>query len=55
MVAEGENLDSAPMPALEMPCGQFRPTTGLLRCLNGWLTAGGPQHEVMNLGYHAAH
>jgi L-arabinose isomerase len=23
-------------------------------CLNGWLTAGGPHHEVMNLGHHAA-
>ena len=54
VVAEGENLDSAPLPALEMPYGQFRPATGLRRCLNGWLTAGGPHHEVMNLGYHAA-
>ena len=23
-------------------------------CLNGWLAAGGPHHEVMNLGHHAA-
>jgi L-arabinose isomerase len=23
-------------------------------CLNGWLRAGGPHHEVMNLGHHAA-
>jgi L-arabinose isomerase len=23
-------------------------------CLNGWLTHGGPHHEVMNLGHHAA-
>jgi L-arabinose isomerase len=28
--------------------------SGLRKCLNGWLTAGGPHHEVMNLGHHAA-
>jgi L-arabinose isomerase len=54
VVAEGENLDSPPLPALEMPYGQFRPASGLRQCLNGWLTAGGPHHEVMNLGQHAA-
>jgi L-arabinose isomerase len=54
VVAEGENLDSPPLPALEMPYGQFRPTSGLRACLNGWLAAGGPHHEVMNLGHHAA-
>jgi L-arabinose isomerase len=53
VVAEGENLDSPPLPALEMPYGQFRPTSGLRACLNGWLAAGGPHHEVMNLGHHA--
>jgi L-arabinose isomerase len=54
VVAEGENLDSQELPALEMPYGQFRPATGLRNCLNGWLSAGGPHHEVMNLGHHAA-
>jgi L-arabinose isomerase len=54
VVAEGENLDSQELPALEMPYGQFRPATGLRTFLNGWLTAGGPHHEVMNLGHHAA-
>ena len=54
VVAEGENLDTPPLPALEMPYGQFRPASGLRQCLNGWLTAGGPHHEVMNLGQHAA-
>jgi L-arabinose isomerase len=53
VVAEGENLDSQELPALEMPYGQFRPATGLRACLNGWLSAGGPHHEVMNLGHHA--
>ncbi|HUB42036.1 MAG TPA: L-fucose/L-arabinose isomerase family protein [Streptosporangiaceae bacterium] len=54
VVAEGENLDSQELPALEMPYGQFRPHTGVRKCLNGWLAAGGPHHEVMNLGHHAA-
>ena len=54
VVAEGENLDSQELPALEMPYGQFRPASGLRACLNGWLSAGGPHHEVMNLGHHAA-
>jgi L-arabinose isomerase len=54
VVAEGENLDSQELPGLEMPYGQFRPASGLRDCLNGWLTAGGPHHEVMNLGHHAA-
>jgi L-arabinose isomerase len=54
VVAEGENLDTQELPALEMPYGQFRPASGVRACLNGWLAAGGPHHEVMNLGYHAA-
>ena len=54
VVAEGENLDSEELPALEMPYGQFRPASGLRQCLNGWLANGGPHHEVMNLGHHAA-
>src|SRR6266581_6258779 len=54
VVAEGENLDTQELPALEMPYGQFRPGSGVRACLNGWLKAGGPHHEVMNLGHHAA-
>jgi L-arabinose isomerase len=54
VVAEGENLDSQELPALEMPYGQFRPSSGVRACLTGWLAAGGPHHEVMNLGHHAA-
>jgi L-arabinose isomerase len=52
VVAEGENLDGQELPALQMPYGQFRPASGLRRCLNSWLAAGGPHHEVMNLGHH---
>jgi L-arabinose isomerase len=54
VVAEGGNLDTQELPALEMPYGQFRPASGVRACLNGWLAAGGPHHEVMNLGHHAA-
>lgn len=54
VVAEGEVLDSPPLPALEMPYGQFHPDTGVRACLNGWLRHGGPHHEVLNLGRHAA-
>jgi L-arabinose isomerase len=54
VVAEGENLDTQALPALEMPYGQFRPNSGIRACLNGWLAAGGPHHEVMNLGHHGA-
>ncbi len=48
------HLNSPELPALEMPYGQFRPASGVGACLNGWLAAGGPHHEVMNLGHHAA-
>jgi L-arabinose isomerase len=54
VVAEGANVDTQELPALEMPYGQFRPASGLRNCLNGWLAAGGTHHEVMNLGHHAA-
>ncbi|MFX0579203.1 L-fucose/L-arabinose isomerase family protein [Nocardia nepalensis] len=54
VVAEGTVLDSRELPALEMPYGQFRPASGLRACMDGWLTAGGPHHQVMNIGHHAA-
>jgi L-arabinose isomerase len=54
VVAEGEVLDGPVLPGLEMPYGQFRPDSGVRQALNGWLRAGGPHHEVMNLGRHAA-
>ncbi|HZE41346.1 MAG TPA: L-fucose/L-arabinose isomerase family protein [Stackebrandtia sp.] len=53
VVAEGEVLDAPPLPALEMPYGQFRPASGLRACMDAWLLAGGPHHQVMNLGSHA--
>ncbi|MFG1798277.1 L-fucose/L-arabinose isomerase family protein [Nocardia sp. NPDC049149] len=54
VVAEGEVLDASALPQLEMPYGQFRPDTGVRACMDGWLAAGGPHHQVMNLGRHAA-
>lgn len=54
VVAEGEILDGPVLPDLEMPYGQFRPATGVRACLNAWLRNGGPHHEVLNLGHHAA-
>jgi L-arabinose isomerase len=54
VVSEGEVLDSQKLPALEMPYGQFRPASGVRRCMNEWLHAGGTHHMVMNLGHHGA-
>jgi L-arabinose isomerase len=54
VVAEGEILDSPVLPALEMPYGQFHPDRGVRACMNDWLRLGGPHHQVMNLGRHAA-
>ena len=54
VVAEGEVLDSPELPALEMPYGQFHPDSGVRQCMNDWLRLGGPHHQVLNLGRHAA-
>ncbi|ADD42563.1 L-fucose/L-arabinose isomerase family protein [Stackebrandtia nassauensis] len=51
VVSEGEVLDGQVLPALEMPYGQFAPTSGLRACMDGWLRAGGTHHQVMNLGH----
>lgn len=53
VVSEGEVLDSQKLPALEMPYGQFKPTTGVRSCMDNWLRAGGTHHMVMNLGHRA--
>jgi L-arabinose isomerase len=54
VVSEGEVLDSQKLPALEMPYGQFKPRTGVRKCMNNWLRNGGTHHMVMNLGHCAA-
>jgi L-arabinose isomerase len=54
VVAEGEVIDGAELPALEMPYGLFRPDTGVRRCMDAWLRLGGPHHQVLNPGRQAA-
>jgi L-arabinose isomerase len=54
LVAEGEILDTPELPKLEMPYGHFRPDTGLRGCMDAWLRLGGPHHQVLNPGRHAA-
>jgi len=54
VVSEGEILDTDELPQLEMPYGNFRPATGVRACMNAWLRAGGPHHQVLNLGHLAA-
>src|SRR3954452_22713759 len=50
VVSEGEILDTEELPALEMPYGFFRPDTGVRTCMDAWLRAGGPHHQVLNRG-----
>ena len=33
-----------------MPYGFFRPTRGVRACMDAWLRAGGPHHQVLNRG-----
>ena len=54
LVSEGEILDTDELPALEMPYGFFRPDSGLRACMDAWLRAGGPHHQVLNPGRRAA-
>jgi L-arabinose isomerase len=53
LVSEGEVLDTAELPNLEMPYGHFRPDTGLRACMDAWLRLGGPHHQVLNPGRQA--
>ncbi len=53
LVSEGEILDTDELPGLEMPYGFFRPDSGVRSCADGWLRAGGPHHQVLNLGRRA--
>lgn len=51
VVSEGEILDAEELPALEMPYGFFRPESGVRGCMDAWLRAGGPHHQVLNRGH----
>jgi L-arabinose isomerase len=53
LVAEGEVLDTAELPQLEMPYGHFRPDSGVRDCMDAWLRFGGPHHQVLNPGRQA--
>jgi len=53
VVSEGEILDTDELPALEMPYGFFRPDSGVRACMDAWLRAGGPHHQVLNPGRQA--
>jgi L-arabinose isomerase len=53
LVAEGEVLDTAELPHLEMPYGHFRPDSGVRNCMDAWLRLGGPHHQVLNPGRQA--
>jgi L-arabinose isomerase len=53
LVAEGEVLDTAELPHLEMPYGHFRPDSGVRECMDAWLRLGGPHHQVLNPGRQA--
>jgi L-arabinose isomerase len=54
LVCEGDVLDTEELPALEMPYGHFRPDAGVRACMDAWLRLGGPHHQVLNPGHHAA-
>jgi L-arabinose isomerase len=54
VVTEGEVLATDELPNLEMPYGQFRPAAGIRGCMDVWLRLGGPHHQVLNPGHHAA-
>ena len=52
VLSEGEIIaDSPVMPSLEMPYGEYRPSTGVRQALNGWLRAGGTHHKCLNRGH----
>ncbi|NBC94951.1 MAG: arabinose isomerase [Deinococcus-Thermus bacterium] len=53
VLAEGEILDDAPMPSVEMPYGTFRPDGGVRSCLDAWLRAGGTHHQCLLPGRQA--
>jgi L-arabinose isomerase len=53
LVSEGEVLDTAELPHLEMPYGHFRPDSGVRACMDSWLRLGGPHHQVLNPGRRA--
>lgn len=50
VVSYGEILDTEEYPTIEMPYFHFKPASGLRKCNDGWLKAGGTHHQVLHLG-----
>ncbi len=50
VVTLGRILDSEEYPYIEMPHFHFKPDTGLSKCNDGWLKAGGTHHQVLHPG-----
>jgi L-arabinose isomerase len=50
VVAMGDILPKTDMIGAEMPYIWFRPDSGIEACVEGWLSAGGTHHEVINIG-----
>lgn len=50
VVSYGDILDTEEFPTIEMPYFHYRPSTGLRKCNDGWLKAGGTHHQTLHLG-----
>lgn len=50
VAAHGEILDTHEYPTIEMPYFHFKPSSGLRKCNDGWLRAGGTHHQTLHLG-----
>lgn len=55
VLAEREALDSHPLPASEVPTGQFHPHRGVRQCTTDWRSPGGAHDEALDCGRHVAH
>lgn len=50
VVSYGEILDTDSVTTIEMPYFHFKPSTGLRKCNDGWLRAGGTHHQTLHFG-----
>lgn len=50
VVAYGDILNTEAVPTIEMPYFHFKPSSGLRKCNDGWLKAGGTHHQTLHLG-----
>ncbi len=54
VAAGGEVLPKSDLRGCEMPYIFWRPDSGVEKCVESWLRAGGTHHEVISLGDVAA-